>query len=193
MPFEEIIAERYPKTLSVADGKELVVRPLVESDQPGLLEFFQRLPDTDRIFLRDDVLNVDVVAHWCRELNYDRVFPLVGLMGERIVADITLHRQRGGWMRHVGRVRVVVDPEYRGRGIASSLLKELMEVSLEIGLDKLDAEFIAEQKTAIESFQKLGFVKIATLPQHALDLHGGTHDLVLLVYELKDEEYYAGD
>ena len=193
MPFEEIIAERYPKTLSVADGKELVVRPLVESDQPGLLEFFQRLPDTDRIFLRDDVLNVDVVAHWCRELNYDRVFPLVGLMGERIVADITLHRQRGGWMRHVGRVRVVVDPEYRGRGIASSLLKELMEVSLEIGLDKLDAEFIAEQKTAIESFQKLGFVKIGTLPQHALDLHGGTHDLVLLVYALKDEEYYAGD
>ena len=193
MPFEEIIAERYPKTVSLAGGKELVVRPLVETDQPGLLEFFQRLPDTDRLFLRDDVLNRDVVARWCTELNYERVFPLVGLMGERIVADITLHRQRGGWMRHVGRVRVVVDPEYRGRGIASSLLKELMEVSLEIGLDKLDAEFIAEQKPAIESFQKLGFVKVCTLPQHALDLHGGTHDLVLLVYELKDEEYYAGD
>lgn len=193
MPFEAIIAERYPKTVSVADGKELVIRPLVETDQPGLLEFFQRLPDSDRLFLRDDVLNVDVVAQWCKELNYERVFPLVGLMGERIVADITLHRQRGGWMRHVGRIRVVVDPEYRGRGIASSLLKELMEVSLEIGLDKLDAEFIAEQKQAIESFQNLGFVKVCTLPQHALDLHGGTHDLVLLVYELKDEEYYAGD
>lgn len=193
MPFEGIIAERYPKTVSLADGKELVVRPLLEADQPGLLEFFQRLPATDRLFLRDDVLNSDVVANWCKELNYERVFPLVGLIGDRIVADITLHRQRGGWMRHVGRVRVVVDPELRGRGIAASLLKELMEVSLEIGLDKLDAEFIAEQTAAIESFQKQGFVKVCTLPQHALDLHGGLHDLVLMVYELKDEEYYAGD
>ena len=112
MPFEGIIAERYPKTVSLADGKELVVRPLLEADQPGLLDFFKRLPATDR---------------------------------------------------------------------------------LEIGLDKLDAEFIAEQTAAIESFQKLGFVKVCTLPQHALDLHGGLHDLVLMVYELKDEEYYAGD
>ncbi len=193
MLFEEIVDQRYPKNVPIAENKTLLVRPMADGDQPNLLKFFSKLPATERLFLRDDVLNSEVVARWFKELDYERVFPLVGLIDSQIVADITLHRERGGWMRHVGRIRGVVDPELRGCGIATSLLKELMAVGLEIGLDKLNAEFIGEQVTAIQIFQKLGFTKACTLPQHALDLHGGLHDLVLMVYELKDDEYYAGD
>ena len=193
MPFEEIISGRYPKSFPLRDGGEMTVRPLVGSDQPKLLEFFHCLQADDRMFLRDDVLNEAVVERWCKEVDYDRVFPLVACVGDRIVADATLHRQRGGWRRHLGLVRVVVDPEFRARGVASNLIQELADVSTDIGLDKLVAEFTVEQESAVESFQKRGFVKVATLPQFALDLHGASHDLVLLVYELRDEEYYAGD
>ena len=193
MPFEEIISGRYPKSFPLKEGGEMTVRPLVGSDQPKLLEFFRSLPDDDRMFLRDDVLSDEVVARWCKEVDYERVFPLVACIEDRIVADATLHRQRGGWRRHLGMVRVVVDPGFRSRGVASNLIKELADVSTEIGMEKLVAEFIVDQKAAIESFQKRGFAKVATLPQFALDLHGASHDLVLMVYELRDEEYYAGD
>ena len=193
MVFEEIIKDRYPKSLVLREGREIIARPLIESDQSKLLEFFKRLPSDDRRFLRDDVLNEAVVARWCQGLNYERILPLVAVLEDRIVGDVSLHRTRDGWKRHIGQVRVTVDPEFRRQGIASLLLQELKEIGVDIGLDKLSAEFISEQTGAIEGFEEMGFVTVATLPQYALDFHGASHDLVVLVYELKNEEYYAGD
>jgi L-amino acid N-acyltransferase YncA len=193
MVFEEIITDRYPKSLALREGGEIIVRPLIASDLPKLLEFFKQLSADDRRFLRDDVLNEAVVARWCQKLDYQSVLPLVAVLDDRIVGDVSLHRRRDGWKRHIGQVRVTVDPEFRRRGIASLLLQELKDIGLDIGLDKLSAEIIPEQTGAIETFEGMGFVEVATLPEYGLDLRGASHDLVMLVYELKDEEYYAGD
>ncbi len=193
MVFEEIITDRYPKSLALREGGEIIVRPLIASDLPKLLEFFKQLSADDRRFLRDDVLNEAVVARWCQKLDYQSVLPLVAVLNDRIVGDVSLHRRRDGWKRHIGQVRVTVDPEFRRRGIASLLLQELKDIGLDIGLDKLSAEIIPEQTGAIETFEGMGFVEVATLPEYGLDLRGASHDLVMLVYELKDEEYYAGD
>ena len=42
-------------------------------------------------------------------------------------------------------------------------------------------------------FEKLGFVNMAILPQHVKDVKGESHDLVIMVYDLRATEHYAAD
>ncbi len=191
--FLEVIEGRYPKKIALRDKSELVVRPLGSGDRDALLHFFRQVPEEDRLYLADDVTDPKVVDRWCAAVNLSNVLPLLGLVGSEVVADATLHGQTGGWQSHIGRVRVVVHPKYRGKGVGAALVKELIDVAIDVGLDKLDAEFVVEQERAMHAFQRIGFVKVAELPEHVLDRHGAPHDLVLMVYNLKGEEAFAID
>ncbi len=191
--FGEVIEGRYPKKTVLKDGSELVVRPLAPGDRGALMNFFRQVPEEDRLYLADDVTDAKVVDRWCAEVDFANVLPLLGLVGSEVVADATLHGQKGGWKSHIGRLRVVVHPRFRGRGVGAALVKELIDVAIDVGLDKLDAEFVAEQERAMHAFERIGFVKVAELPQHVLDRHGAPHDLVLMVYDLKSEEAFAID
>ena len=57
------------------------------------------------------------------------------------VAVVPLH----GWSSHVGEVRLVVDPEQRGRGIGRALARQAVLDALDLGLAKLVVEVIADQ------------------------------------------------
>jgi len=66
------------------------------------------------------------------------------------VGAVTLHQQLGGWKRHIGRVSVFVLPVYRGRGLARALIGEIVQLARNVGLERVEAEFIGEQEAAIE-------------------------------------------
>ena len=188
-----VLSERYPRTIELEDGTKLTVRPMARRDKRPLLEFFSRLPRSERVFLQHDVTDPKVIDQWCRNLNYMKVLPLLALDGKSVVANAALRQYRTGWRSHIGRVRVVVDPAYRRRGLANTLLGELIHVAINTGLAKLEAEFMKDQKAAIEAFQKFGFVEVATIPEHVWDQNGVPRDYVLMVYDMRDREYFAGD
>ncbi len=188
MLFRDYVSQRYPRKEQVRSRTEVTLRPLEPGDQAKVLAFFRGVPEQDRLFLADDVTNEQLIAQWCGQLDFDRVFPLLALADNQVVGSATLHRAKGGWTNHVGRVRVVVHPNFRGKGIASLLVRELMDISVDIGLHKLDAEFMSGQEGPMTMFEKLGFVRIATLPEHVLDRRGQMHDLIVMTYELHSEE-----
>ncbi len=191
--FHETLGERFPKDVLIKDGNKVTVRPLKPEDKDDLYALFQAIPNGDRLFLKDDVSNQKVIDEWCNSINYDNILPLVALSDGKIVADGTLHKQRERWMRPIGKVRLVVHPEYRRRHIAVCLIEELIEIARDAGLNKLDAEFIAEQTGAIEAFRSIGFTTAAVLHDHVFDLKGQTHDFVILTYDLRGEEFYGAD
>jgi len=184
--------ERYPVSVRLAD-RELALRPLQRNDGTELAGFFSRMPVDERIMLKDDVTNPAVIATWCTNIDPDRILPIVALDGARIVGDATLHRDRSGWSRHVARIRVTVDPKYRRMGLARAMVRELLDLGERLGVAVVDAEMLSAQKGAIRLFEKLGFVVVATLPQHALDLTHQAHDLVVLSKTLIPVEQLSPD
>lgn len=190
---EVILEERFPKAGKLEGGQRVIVRPLIPQDESALIKFFGSIPEEDLLYLRDDVKDPAVIKHWCQSLDYEATLPLVADVEGKIVADATLHQEKRGWRSHIGTVRVVIHPEYRSRGIGRLLMGELIQIALDIGLVKLDAEFMAEQTRQITIFEKLGFVNMAVLPQHVKDLKGEGHDLVIMVYDLRATEHYAAD
>lgn len=177
-------APEYPKTLTLRDASRVTVRPLRSGDRDALGDFFRRIPEEDRKFLKDDVSRPEVIAAWCRDINPERVLPLIAEAAGKVVADATLHRRRAGWLRHVGEVRLVVDPEYRRMGLGSRLLEEVTLLAQSEGLDKLVAELTPEEVAARKAFERQGFRQVAVIPGLVRDQTGTSRDLVVLVLEL---------
>lgn len=165
--------QRYPK--AVAGG--LDVRLLQASDEAALLAFFRRIPVDERQLFREDVTQAAVIQGWLRNLDDGRVLQLLAVEGARIVGEAALHRDAGGWGRHLGRVRVTLDPDFRSRGLARLLVQEFIDLAKPLGVAILEAEMLAEQSRATLLFEEMGFTCVATLPQHAIDLVGRVHDL----------------
>ncbi|HZN61418.1 MAG TPA: GNAT family N-acetyltransferase [Planctomycetota bacterium] len=171
--------DSYPVSVPLS-SKKIILRPMVREDGTALARFFARMPADERVMLKDDVTNPVVIANWCANLDPDKVLPIVALDGSRIVGDVTLHRDRRGWSRHVARIRLTVDPEYRRMGLARAMVRELLVLAERLGVAVVDAEALSAQHGAIKLFEDLGFIAVATLPQHALDLTSQPHDIVVL-------------
>lgn len=59
--------------------------------------------------------------------------------------------------RHVGNVGIAVQREYRGAGIGSMLLRELLRLAPQLGCLKLTADIIASNDRSRRLFEKFGF------------------------------------
>lgn len=183
---EELLLD-FPKSWTLEDGTKVTVRPLVEKDREKLALFFKRIPDRDLRFLKDDVKDMRIIDQWVEHIDYKRVLPLVADLDHRIVADASLHRRKGGWRRHVGGIRVVVDPAFRHRGLAAGLIVELMDIAGMEGLDCLYAEIPADDQPALKAFKGRGFKEVARFERNILDREGKYHDLAVLRVDLSKQ------
>ena len=188
----EFEIQKFPKDIVLKDTFHCTLRPLQSDDEKQFHQFFLAMPERERMFIKHRVTEPEVISEWCRDIDLGRNFPLLAISDGKIIGDATLHQQLGGWKRHIGRVSVLVHPQYRGRGLAKALVNEIVEIATNLGLDKVEAEFIGGQETAIKMFALLGFSKLLQLDDYVKDMQAISHDYVLMGLNLKTDEEYAG-
>lgn len=175
---------RYPQEATLRDGRRLLVRPFTESDVDALYEFFLRLPPEVRRFAWDRIDNRSLVESWGRELDYARVLPLLALDGKKVVADATLHRRDGSPLRLVGRIKWLLDPEYRGAGLGTLLINNFIATARSNGMRHLTCMLIADSEAdAVQTLRELGFESY-TIPGYGTDPDGNQHDMIKMVMKL---------
>ena len=176
------VLKEFPKEVLLSrNNLQVSIRPLLPGDAAELLAFFSRIPEEDRFFLKEDVTSPEVISTWAEQIDYDRVVPLVGLMDGEIVADATLHRHRAGARRHIGEIRVVVDPRYRNMGLGTLMIREVVDIAYDNAMDAVIFELVeGKEDNAIAVVKSLGFQELTSLPSFVKDPEGQPHDLVLL-------------
>ncbi len=187
----ELELQRFPKTVLLKDGAKATLRPLQRSDEKDFHQLFLGIPEHERMFIKHRCTDSSVIRDWCQNLDYGRNLPLVALMEGKIVGDATLHQQLGGWKRHIGRVSVLMHPNFRGRGLARTMVGEITDIARRTGLERVEAEFIGEQDTAIKMFAMLGFSQLLRLEDYVRDMQAVSHDYILMGLELKTDEEYT--
>ena len=157
-------------------------RPIAAGDAPALQRFFAGIPDADRTFLKEDADDPAVLAAWAlpgaaRAIAVDA--------GEVVgsVAVVPLH----GWSSHVGEVRVIVDPDRRGRGIGRALARRAVTEAIELDLRRMVVEVVADQEATIAMFRSLGFDPEALLTDHVRDRSGALRDLMILAHSVEEQ------
>ena len=161
------------------------IRPIEAGDSEALSSFFERIPESDRTFFKEDVGDPRVLADWVRP-DTGRTVAIEGdvIVGALAVVPLV------GWSSHVGEVRLVVDPDQRGRGIGRRLARQAVLDAVDMGLGKLVVEVIADQAPLIAMFRGLGFEPEALLTDHVRDRSGQTRDLIVLANSV-DEQFAA--
>ncbi|MFP3869581.1 MAG: N-acetyltransferase family protein [Syntrophobacteria bacterium] len=181
----EEMLEEYPKEVTLKDGFRCTLRPMIRDDLDALYRYFISLPEEDRRYLRHDPTDRRLIEKWCRELDYDRVLPILAENEGRILANATLHRQDFGWQKHVGEIRITIAAEFQQRGLGSLLVHELSQLALKSNLEKLCARVVTSRSNVITVFEKNGFSQAAVLKNFVTDVHHYEYqDISILVKDL---------
>ncbi len=188
----DVVLDKFPRDINLKGGITCTGRPLEPSDQRLLHRFFLDVPERERMFIKHRVTDLALIEEWCQNIDLGRNFPLLALYRDQILGVGTLHQQLGGWKRHIGRVSVLVHPQFRGRGLAKELVSHCIDIARQMGLQKVEAEFIGEQEAAMKVFALLGFRVLARIPDYVKDMQAITHDYVLMGLHLITDEEYAG-
>jgi GNAT superfamily N-acetyltransferase len=187
----ELELQKYPKDIKLKDGSKAKLRPLKRTDEKEFHALFQTIPEPERMFIKHRVTDLAVIHDWCQNIDLGRNLPLLATDGNKIVGVATLHQQLGGWKRHIGRVSVLVQPKVRGRGIARALVHEIVDIARATGLEKVEAEFIGGQETAIHMFAMLGFSELWRREDYVKDMQAIAHDYVMMGLDLTTDEEYT--
>jgi GNAT superfamily N-acetyltransferase len=166
------------------DGTVVLLRPMVKADRKGLGDFFIRLTPSVLQYVRNDVTDPKVLDKWFDQLNYDRVFPLLALKDEKVMANASLHRVSYGWRKHLATVRIVVDPALHGKGLGTLMINELVDLAQEFGIEKLMVEFPLKAQEALAMFKKAGFSPRGVIEGLMKDRHGEDLDIVIMVMDV---------
>ena len=176
---------RYPKEVVLKEGREAVIRPLEKQDENLLLRFFIELPDSDRWFMQYDVLDPEVVRKWMDSIGSPSVFSIVAVAEDAIVGHASLHMRGFGCTRHMGRIRVIISPEYRHIRLGTWMLLDLIQIGMDKGLEELRTDLVAGiENPAIEAAHKLDFFERAELKNYIKDASGNLHNMLIMIKRL---------
>jgi RimJ/RimL family protein N-acetyltransferase len=130
---------------------------------------------------RSDAGDPAVVASWVDGLDLRRVLPLVAIVDDKIVGDATLHFGEH-YHRHRAWVRIFLDSDYRGRGIGTLMLRNLIRIARMLEeVQQLYAEVLTIQPQVMSAFRDLGFQHEVTLRDYFITNSGQTLDMAIMV------------
>jgi RimJ/RimL family protein N-acetyltransferase len=170
----------YPMKLRVS-GKDLVFRFMSRDDGPRIVALARSLSDEDRMFLARDITQAANVEGWFEDKN---IKTIIAIDGDEIAGYAAVHRSQMRWSDHVAELRVMVAPDFRGKGLGRVLTQEAFAYALARGVEKMVAQMTLDQKAAIAVFEGLGFRPEALLRDHVKDRNGEKHDLLMLSHEV---------
>ena len=173
----------YPRRVTTDTG-EIELRLMSQADEASVLDFAQKLPVHDLLFLPRDISEPKVLAAWIKEIDRGSITSLLAVQSGRVVGCGTIVRDSLSWSPHVGEIRNVVSPDVRGQGVGRALSQETFALALSLGLEKLLVQMTVDQTGAIAIFEGLGFKAEALLRDHVRDLAGNKHDIVVLAHNV---------
>lgn len=180
----------YPKTIVAKDGTLVRLRPVVASDEEALRLFFTEIPVEEQWFLREKLNDRDFLAKWLKKLDYDQVIPIAAVKDEdgSIIAYVALYRSASPSIRHVVHLRTMVHPRYRWLRLGSWMILDSVKLSMDIGVEKIVAEFVAGvEDAAVAAASKMDFQQEAILEDYVKDEQGAYRDLIIMAKNLHQD------
>lgn len=175
-----------PHTQRLSDI-DVIFRLMGPGDRDPMLAFTGALPEQDLLFLRYDITKPEVVDKWLRNIERGRTLTVLALEGATVIGYCSIHHSAILWTRHLGEVRLLVAPAFRGKGIGQALAERAFALVRGLTLTKLAAQMMSSQRSSQNLFHRLGFIPEALLHDWVIDRNGRTHDLILMSREIDDE------
>ncbi len=111
-------------------------RLMSRTDEAAVLDFAQKLPTHDLLFLPRNISQPKVLSAWINEIERGAIISLLAVKAGKVVGCGTVVRDPHSWSPHVGEIRMVVSPDVRGLGVGRALSQETFALALGAGPGK---------------------------------------------------------
>ena len=152
-----IFLEDYKFSMELKNGKTVLFRPLLPSDEFAYRNFFYSLRKETiyrRFFYEKKIFSHEMIQGQYADVDYRRNMFLIGLVQKKrhqqIVAIGTYLDSGGG----LAEVAFVVREDYQGMGLASSLLEQLERIAQKNGFTRFTATTLRENASMCHVFKK---------------------------------------
>jgi RimJ/RimL family protein N-acetyltransferase len=180
----------FRQVVTLRDGARVLLRPLLKDDRQALMDLFLPVPFEERRFMRHNVNDPEVVAAWVDNIDYEKVFPLVAIVGDRIVGNGTLHFNEGP-ARHRCEIRIFLAKDFRERGLGNKLIQALIEHAKRRSMYIIEVQIVSDHVEMIKAMQKAGFQTICTFEDYYMLPDGALRDVLHMILRLRvvDHEF----
>jgi len=180
-----VVKRDFPWT-DTSGPRSVTFRLMTEEDKNAIIQMASRQSEHDRAFLRSDLTSPAVLDEWIGNIHKGRTVTVLAVVDHRVVGYGSLHHDETSWTSHMGELRLLVDTQLRGEGIARRLVVELFHIAREMKLDRVFCQIPANQTRVRNLFEDIGFQPEAMLDHWLMDPAGGFHDLLIMTHSMDD-------
>jgi len=178
---------QFRQIFTMKDGARVLIRPLAKNDRQAMLDLFIPVPLEERRYMRHNINDPEIITSWTKNIDYDKVFPLIAVVGERIVGVASLHFYPE-YARHRAEVRIFLAKDFRGRGLGSRLLLALIEIGKRRSLYILEVQIVRDLPNDIKAMEKVGFQPKCIFEDYIMLPDGELRDVVHMMMRLREPE-----
>jgi acyl-CoA synthetase (NDP forming)/RimJ/RimL family protein N-acetyltransferase len=149
-----MVTEPLVRDVILRDGSTLRLRGTAPQDFDDIKAFYDALSPESRHLRFHGYGRTDSVARDDAEADGTDRVALIGRHGGRVVAAARYDR-----LREPGAAEVAfaVADDFHGRGTATRMLEQLAEIAADGGIDRFDAEVMADNRGMLTVFKRAGF------------------------------------
>jgi acetyl coenzyme A synthetase (ADP forming)-like protein len=151
---------QYETEVLLKDGSSILLRPIKVDDAKSWVEFVGRLSARTKYLRFHHVtkeMGLEDAARFCT-VDYRGTFAFVAEVLRETKRDIVAI---GRYYRlpdhHSAEVALAIEDRYQGRGLGTSILEQLADVARENGIDRFEADVLAENEQMMNVFKDYGF------------------------------------
>ena len=158
--------------------RSVIVRPLAANDVGALRAFFAHNSDRGTVrYFHPFPLSPEVARRLAQHQGRDRYY--VATYSEGVIALSMLRGWDEGF--EVPSFGIVVDHQWRSRGLGSALLRLTLEEARTVGTSRVRLSVYASHLSALQLYLKHGFVEQT---RHMVEVGSEIDEIIVLVKEL---------
>lgn len=178
------------KSVKLKNGQNITLRSPDMFDAEQLLNHM-RLTSAETEFMssypEEITVSVEAQSKFLQMIENDPDnFMLAAYIDGRMVGNAGITRVRDNFKyRHWANFGISLQEEVCGLGLGMLMLQEILEIVKQTAFEQLELTVFGDNARAIALYEKVGFVKVGSMPRAYRLKDGSYHDEVQMVYRLK--------
>ncbi|WP_297775433.1 GNAT family N-acetyltransferase [Blautia sp.] len=176
-------------TIKDKQDREIILRSAEEKDAESLLDFLKITAAETPFLLREPdeiTLSIEQEQDFIKaKKDSENEILLIAEIEGKHIGNCSL-MSVGGFRRYRHRCEIAIAlyQEYCGLGIGKAMLEMLLDIAKQVGYEQAELEVIANNKSAIALYEKLGFLKYGTFPNNMKYADGSYADAYWMMKKL---------
>ena len=176
------------ETLTLRDGRELIIRSVEPEDAAGMLRYMKIMLGETPFLLRTPEEFSYTPEQEAQILagrrNDPRSLMLVAEIGGQIIAsaDVCSHGAKSR-VQHRAELGISVRKDYWRQGIGSALMERLIALANQSGFEQIELTVESKNQRALRLYHRNGFIVYGTRP-HGMKYPDGSYDQDYLMIKM---------